>query len=213
MAGGVPAERLEDFEAPQLAGLDALPGAHAARVIAAPEAQLHRLAGRRDDLHHALGLGEVQGDGLLAPDRLAGEDGRLDERSMGARGRDDHDGVHVRTGRGLERIGRCALGTRDGRAAGHGVGVGSATTTTRTERRPASVRMCACPMRPAPRAATRIGSPRVTCAVDGLSTMNSPGPAPVAGTLSSMGRPARAAGLVAAGRAGPGRPLPLPTTR
>ena len=115
---GVGAELLDPAE---LARVDELLRALVARVEAAHEPDLDRDPGLAPQLDDARGLGDVLGDRLLGPDRLAGPQRRLDERGVGAGRRDDDDRVDGRVVDRLERVGRRALGTGELAARRRGV--------------------------------------------------------------------------------------------
>ena len=65
------------------------------RVEAAVEADLERHAGRLDRRQRAVDLGEVERDGLLAEDRLAGARRGADQLGVRVRARADRDRVDV----------------------------------------------------------------------------------------------------------------------
>ena len=104
---GIGAELLDP---PELARIDELLRSRVPRVEAAHEADLDRDARLAPQLDDARRVGDLLGDRLLRPDRLARPQRGIDERRMRRGGRDDDDRVDRRVVDGLERVGHGALG-------------------------------------------------------------------------------------------------------
>ena len=101
---GIVAHRSEEMEPPELAGGDAAARLREAGVEAPLEADLERHAALLHDAQGPLRRGDVEGDGLLAEDRLPRAGRRLDLLGMRARRGDDHDGLHLAIEDGLPGI-------------------------------------------------------------------------------------------------------------
>lgn len=121
---GIVADGAEEVDGADLAGGDASLGLGEAGVVAALEADLERHAGALDDREGPLGRLDVEGDGLLTEDGLAGAGGGLDEVGVGSRGGDDDDGVDTGIVDGLARVGDGAGVEGLGELAALGAGVG-----------------------------------------------------------------------------------------
>lgn len=101
---GVARVRAELLDPAELAGVDELLSANVAGVEAAHETELDRSLHLPPEVHDSRGLGKVERDRLLAPDRLAGPERLLDQHRVGAgRGYDDNR-LHVRVVDRLRRV-------------------------------------------------------------------------------------------------------------
>ena len=114
----------ELLDAPQLTRVDQLLGPDVTRVEPTLEADLHRQARLPPQIDDPGGLGQVEGDRLLAPDRLAGPERRLDERRVGAGRGNDHDRLDVRVVDRLDRIFGRPIRAGDAAASCRGLGTG-----------------------------------------------------------------------------------------